>query len=245
MPCYSKCSARGLLSPLSGVKKDLLPSTTSPTILPPPPPNAPPPVGMLCCAWILPSELVAVPGCSLPTPRLGLSGLFAASLGCAIFQRVPFLRPHLLSWCWGDGSDRQCRKMRHLSTGTSRQGSLLLQKGAVTPKAHAKKKRPPCLSLTQVMYLSTSHGSRQGSRCSLLAGVGGGRWGGGGRRKVFHPKPEQNGVTKISFDRKDIMLLSALGMGRLHQHHPECLLQREDQGLWGGAQDSALCQGLT
>lgn len=81
-----------------------------------------------------------------------------------------------------------------------------------------------------------------------LFSVGGGRgWemGRWGHRKVFHPKPEQNGVTKISFDRKDIMLLSALGMGRLHQHHPECLLQREDQGLWGGAQDSALCQGLT
>ena len=31
---------------------------------------------------------------------------------------------------------------------------------------------------------------------------------GGGRRRAFQLKQEQNGVTKISFDRKDIMLLS-------------------------------------
>ena len=33
------------------------------------------------------------------------------------------------------------------------------------------------------------------------------------RRKAFQPKPEQNGVTKISFDRKDIMLLSTISSG--------------------------------
>ena len=29
---------------------------------------------------------------------------------------------------------------------------------------------------------------------------------------MFQPKPEQSGVTKISFDRKDIMLLSTPGV---------------------------------
>ena len=32
----------------------------------------------------------------------------------------------------------------------------------------------------------------------------------GGCRRAFQPKPEQNGVTKISFDRKDITLLSTI-----------------------------------
>ena len=32
---------------------------------------------------------------------------------------------------------------------------------------------------------------------------------------MFQPKPEQNGVTKISFDRKDIMLLSTPGRHNL------------------------------
>ena len=39
-----------------------------------------------------------------------------------------------------------------------------------------------------------------------------GRRGKGGRcRKAFQLKPEHNGVPKISFDRKDIMLLSTPG----------------------------------
>ena len=44
--------------------------------------------------------------------------------------------------CWGHGLDRQCRKMRHMNTGRSRQGSLLKQKGAGAQKARSKKKRP-------------------------------------------------------------------------------------------------------
>jgi len=51
-------------------------------------------------------------------------------------------RPWEGTCCWGHGSDHQCWKMRHMNTGRSRQGSLLLQKGAGTQKVHAKKKRP-------------------------------------------------------------------------------------------------------
>ena len=40
------------------------------------------------------------------------------------------------------GSDYQCREVRHTNTGRSRQGSLLLQKGASAQKACAKKKDP-------------------------------------------------------------------------------------------------------
>ena len=72
-----------------------------------------------------------------------------------------------------------------------------------------RRKDPPYLSLTQVMYLSPSHWSGQGTHSSQLANlkqiVTGRRGKEEGRSQ---PKPEQNGVTKISFDRKDIMLLS-------------------------------------
>ena len=63
------------------------------------------------------------------------------------------------------------------------------------------------------MYLSLSHWSGQGAHSSWLANlkqiVTGRRWE-GGRRKAFQLKLEQNGVTKIFFDRKDIMLLSTV-----------------------------------
>ena len=79
-------------------------------------------------------------------------------------------------------------------------------------KPAQRRKDPPCLSLTQVMCLSPSHWPSQGTHSSPLANlkhIVTGRRGKeeGGHRKAFHPKPEQNRVTKISFDRKDIMLL--------------------------------------
>ena len=80
---------------------------------------------------------------------------------------------------------------------------------------HAKKKRPSHVSLTQGMYLSPSHGSGQGGHSSRLANLKQsvlGRRGKeeGGRRKVFLPKLEQNGVTKIAFGGKDLVLLLTL-----------------------------------
>ena len=65
------------------------------------------------------------------------------------------------------------------------------------------------------MYLSPSHWSGQGTHSSRLANLkqivtGRRRKDEEGHRKVFQPKPEQNGLTKISFDRKDLMLLSIL-----------------------------------
>ena len=61
----------------------------------------------------------------------------------------------------------------------------------------------------QVMDLPPSHGSGQGPRSSRLANLKHCSWekreGGGGRRWAFQLKPEQNGVTKISFVRKDIV----------------------------------------
>ena len=86
----------------------------------------------------------------------------------------------------------------------SRQGSLLLQKGA--------RKDPPYLSLTQLMNLSPPHWSGQGAHSFQLANlkqIVTGRRGTGGSEEGGPVKPEQNGVSKISFDRKD-MLLSAV-----------------------------------
>ena len=111
--------------------------------------------------------------------------------------------------CWGHGSDHQSRKMKHMNTGRSRQGSLLLQKGAGTPKsAHAEQRTLPYLSLMRVIYLSG-----QGAQSSQLANLKhtvSGRRGreGGWSQEGISAEPEQNGVTKISFDRKDIMLCS-------------------------------------
>ena len=108
-------------------------------------------------------------------------------------------------------SDHQCRKVRHMNTERSRQGSLLLQKGASAQRVCRKKTEPPYLSLTQVVYLFPSHWSGQGAHSShillgwliwnkLFLGKGGERGGG----KVSQTKQKQNGVTKTSFARKDI-----------------------------------------
>lgn len=118
--------------------------------------------------------------------------------------------------------------MRHMNTERSRQGSLLLQKGAGTPKSvRAEQRTLPYLSLTQVMYLSPSHGSGQGAHSSRLAnleqivtGKIGKEEGGLAGLIQRRLEPEQNGVTKISFDRKDTLLLSTtpselLGWGEI------------------------------
>ena len=56
--------------------------------------------------------------------------------------------------------------------GRSRQGSLLLQKGAGTPKSTCAEQRTlPYLSLMQVIYLSPSHWSGQGAPSSGLANL--------------------------------------------------------------------------
>ena len=70
-----------------------------------------------------------------------------------------------LPGCWGKvtlAQIRQCQKVRHTNTGRSRQGSLLLQKGAGAPKSvRAEESTLPYFSLTQVMDLSPSHWSGQ------------------------------------------------------------------------------------
>ena len=60
------------------------------------------------------------------------------------------------------------------------------------------------LSITQAVHLSSSHWSGQGTHTSLLANLkqlllGEEVW-----RRVSQTKQKQNGVTKVSFDRKDI-----------------------------------------
>ena len=58
-------------------------------------------------------------------------------------------------------------KMRHMNMGRSQQGSLLLQKCVGTPKcACAEQRTLPYLSLAQVIYLSPSHRSGQGTHSS-------------------------------------------------------------------------------
>ena len=110
------------------------------------------------------------------------------------------------NFCW----DHQCWTVRHINTGGSWQGSLLLQKGANAEKALSKKEDPPPhLSLTQVVYLPPSHWSGQGTHSSQSATLkqivtGRREKGARGQRRVSQTKQEQNGVTKASFDRKDI-----------------------------------------
>jgi len=94
--------------------------------------------------------------------------------------------------CWGHGSDRQCRKMRHMTTGRSRQGSLLLQKGAGAQKPRAKKKRPSHVSLTQGMHLPPSHGSGQGAHFSRVANL---------KQIVTGRRGKEEGVTGGCFSR--------------------------------------------
>ena len=78
-------------------------------------------------------------------------------------------------------------------------------------KKHAQRRKdPPYLSLTQVIYLPLPIGQ---VRAHILPGwlietncgkeVNKKRVAG-----AFRPKPAKNGVTKISFDRKDVALLS-------------------------------------
>ena len=64
-------------------------------------------------------------------------------------------------------SDCQCRKVRHMNTGRSRQGSLLLQKGAGTQKGQAKKERPSLF--TPNAGGIPVHWSGQGAHSSQLA----------------------------------------------------------------------------
>ena len=92
----------------------------------------------------------------------------------------------------------------------------------------SEQRTPPHLSLMQEMYLSPCHWSGQGTHSSWLASlkqIVTGRRGKeeGGLKKAFQPKPEQNGVTKISFDRKDIMLLSTVPNSRVSPGKPSPL----------------------
>ena len=86
------------------------------------------------------------------------------------------------------------------------------RRARVLKKPEQRRKDPLYLSPTQVMYLPPSHWSGQGAHACRWADL---KQTVAGRRKKeeevsgrrFGWKPEQNGVTKISFDRKDIMLL--------------------------------------
>ena len=91
--------------------------------------------------------------------------------------------------------------------------ALPLQKGAGAHPARGSRD-PPCLSLTRGCTCALPGG--QGRAHILLGGLveTGCSWEkrerGGGRRRAFQSKPECNGVTKISLDRRDIMLLSTI-----------------------------------
>ena len=61
---------------------------------------------------------------------------------CPVFLYVSFRELSVFLPVLENGWDCHCRKMRHMNSGRSRQGSLFLQKGIGTQKAHAKKKRP-------------------------------------------------------------------------------------------------------
>ena len=103
-------------------------------------------------------------------PRLGVRSelqLPAYTSATATLDPSCICDLHHSSWCWGDGSDRPCRKMRHMSMGRSRQGAFLLQKGEGAQKA--RQEDPPCFSLMQATDLSPSHGSGQGALSSRWA----------------------------------------------------------------------------
>ena len=73
----------------------------------------------------------------------------------------------------------------------------------------------------QVIYLSPSHRSNQGTHSCQLANlkqIFTGKLGKeeGGCRKAFQLKLQQKGITKVYFDRKDIMLLST---GQANSQH--------------------------
>ena len=61
------------------------------------------------------------------------------------------------------GSDRQCRKMRHMNTRRSRQGSLFCRRAHVLRKR--EKKRPSLF----IPNAGDPHGSGQGAHSSRLA----------------------------------------------------------------------------
>ena len=85
----------------------------------------------------------------------------------------------------------------------------------VLKKATRRRKDPPYSSLTQVVSLSPSHGPGQdthSSRSANLKQIVTGK--GAGGRKAVQQKLEQDGVAKISFDRKDTMLLPTQGCSR-------------------------------
>ena len=104
--------------------------------------------------------------------------------------------------------------MRHMNAGDLDKALYFCRRAQVLQKVRAQNKERTLsyLSLMQVMSLSPSHGSGQGAHSSWLANlkqIVTGRRGKeeGGCRKAF----QQNGVTKTSSDRKDIMLLSTMG----------------------------------
>ena len=115
--------------------------------------------------------------------------------------------------CWGHGSDRQCRKMRRMNMGGSRQASLLLWKSAGAQKAHAKKKRPSLFipnagdvpvpfprvrsgrTFPPLAHLKQMVTGRRGKE----EGVAGGR---------FSRNQNRGKTESPSFDRRDVTLLS-------------------------------------
>ena len=90
-----------------------------------------------------------------------------------------------------------------------------MQKGTGPPKSTCRTKDPPLFIPKAGDVPVPFHGSGQGTpsswsadRNKLLLGEEGKRKGVEGGRRAFQPKPEPNGVTKISFDRRDMMSLS-------------------------------------
>ena len=114
-------------------------------------------------------------------------------------------------WLLENGSDRHCWKVRHMNTGRSRQGSLLLQKGAGTQKAREEKTLPiypecrwyTCPLPTGQVRAHILLSWRIETNCCWEK-----RERGGGRRRASQLKPEPNGTTEISFDRKDVLIFT-------------------------------------
>lgn len=107
--------------------------------------------------------------------------------------------------------DRQCQKMRHVSTG-SLDKALHFCRRARASKSACAEQRPLPVDPEAGDGPAPSRGSGQGTHSSRLA-----RWNkrlwerretGRGSQGAFQPKPEQNGVAKTSSDGKDVLLLS-------------------------------------
>jgi len=77
----------------------------------------------------------------------------------------------LSSVCWGHGSDHPCQKMRHMNREDLDKALYFCRRVQVLKKHAQRRKDPSYLSLTQVMYLSPSHGSGQGAHSSQLANL--------------------------------------------------------------------------